>query len=135
MGKAGRKPGSAKPIEDRFWSKVEQRDGSCWPWQGATFQKSGYGRFTMSDDTSVMAHRIAWTLAGRKLNEDQRLLNLCGNRTCINPEHWVPEVPPDELYQALNRLFHIAKGSDSRTELLKLREQVRALSTRLGWAL
>lgn len=71
--------------EERFWSKVEKTD-SCWLWKGAKLQ-SGYGVGTLGERTGV-AQRIAWEL---EIGSDPGLFllqNDCGNKSCVNPQHW-----------------------------------------------
>lgn len=71
---------------DRFWSKVDRREeGECWPWTAAT--SCGYGRFYLRARL-LLAHRVAWLIAGRDLPGDGRVLDhLCRNRRCVNPKH------------------------------------------------
>lgn len=77
-----------KSVEERFWAKVDKNDSGCWQWTGAkTSSKYEYGLFNFLDNLS-MAHKIAWVLEGREELGNSLLDNVCGNRTCVNPEHW-----------------------------------------------
>jgi hypothetical protein len=77
-----------KSVEERFWAKVDKNDSGCWQWTGAkTNSKYEYGLFNFLDNLS-MAHKIAWVLEGREELGNSLLDNVCGNRTCVNPEHW-----------------------------------------------
>jgi len=75
---------SANP-EVLFWQKVLKTE-SCWNWTGAVIQ-NGYGVANFDGKTAV-AHRVAWTL---EIGSDPGLFfldNICGNKTCVKPEHW-----------------------------------------------
>ena len=57
----------------------------CWPWKGGLSTK-GYGVLNVHS-RPIPAHRIAWILAGRKLDITLELDHLCRNRACVNPAH------------------------------------------------
>lgn len=72
-----------------FWPRVdksERADGSgCWLWQGST-DKFGYGRVQV-DGQHGLAHRLSYRVAFGKLDEAKEVLQICGNRRCVRPEH------------------------------------------------
>lgn len=75
-----------KSVEERFWAKVDRANSDCWEWKGTkTNQK--YGIFQFLDQLSA-AHRIAWILEGREEIENSLLDNVCGNKSCVKPDHW-----------------------------------------------
>ena len=86
---------------ERFWSKVLVRGpGECWPWQGAIFQKTGYGMFKLLPRT-VLAHRVAFKLAEGRDPDPELVLDhkchmpdtgcpggrQCFHRPCCNRSH------------------------------------------------
>jgi hypothetical protein len=83
-----------RPIEDRFWAKVDVSDpDGCWPWIGSRFS-SGYGSlFSHIDPRTgnnrlVYAHRVSWELAnGRKIPDGMSVLHSCDNPPCVRPDH------------------------------------------------
>ena len=77
----GRKP---IPWEDRFFEKVVEVDG-CWMWLGAKINGYGYFRGPLGPE---LAHRTMRRRLRPNLPTNRRLRNKCGNRACINPEHW-----------------------------------------------
>lgn len=79
--------GHASPNVDpavTFWARVA-KNAECWEWQGAP-NGAGYGTFN-SNGRRDMAHRWAWTLAGRSLTPGLELDHLCRNRICVRPDH------------------------------------------------
>lgn len=73
-----------KPIEERFWEKVEKSsdpDG-CWNWIAAP-ATNGYGQFGNGE----LAHRWAWKFTFGDIPKGLWVLHKCDNRKCCNPAH------------------------------------------------
>ena len=67
-----------------FWSKVD-KSGGCWEWTAGK-NAGGYGVFGM-DRTSVLAHRLAYTLEVGEIPTGMVLRHNCDNPGCVNPGH------------------------------------------------
>lgn len=81
-------PRERKSVEERFWAKVNKSELGCWDWTGAKSNKSyGYGVFQLSDHLTS-AHKVAWILEGKEDLGNSLLDNVCGNRSCVKPDHW-----------------------------------------------
>lgn len=83
-----------KPIEPRFWSKVnfdgpvpERAElGNCWIWRRAT-TGDGYGQFWVYErNQMVKAHRVAFALLSGYWPPDVAD-HLCRTRACVRPSH------------------------------------------------
>lgn len=95
-----RKPMQRKPIEERFWEKVDKRGpDECWEWTGAKLPPSGrhklysdakgYGTITAGgvDMKKVYAHRLAYELMVGPIPDGFCIDHLCLNKACVNPAH------------------------------------------------
>jgi hypothetical protein len=86
---------------ERFWSKVDRStaDG-CWTWLGQTNQW-GYGHFrrTLGPGLylTVKAHRFAYELVVGPIPAGLTLDHLCGNQSCVRPEHLEPVTNAENL--------------------------------------
>jgi hypothetical protein len=87
--KGRRKPnGTMRPLEERFWAKVQKTEGGCWEWAGVL--SSGYGQFnsaTGRPSHTVRAHRYLYELTHGPVPDGLVLDHLCRNRACVNPAH------------------------------------------------
>lgn len=76
-----------RPIQERFWEKVDVYSGlPCWLWNGA-HDKWGYGSFRPIDRT-VKSHRYVLELiAGYVVPADKCVLHNCDTPACVRPQH------------------------------------------------
>lgn len=70
---------------ERFWNFVNKTD-TCWLWTGHC-SPPGYGRFTVSSDRRVAAHRFAWELMYGPIPEGLLVCHHCDNPPCVRPDH------------------------------------------------
>lgn len=69
----------------RFCAKVRRERGGCWRWTGYTDRK-GYGQMKV-EGKARWAHRILHLLFRGGLPEGEHVHHICGNPSCVNPEH------------------------------------------------
>lgn len=84
--KPGPKPRSWR---ERLWDAVDVRGADeCWPWLGAVGD-NGFGRIGPGVKLlpSTQAHRLAYLHRHGVL--PRRVTQVCGNKTCCNPDHLV----------------------------------------------
>ena len=92
-----------KPVEERFWSKVDKRGpDECWPWL-AGFFGNGYGGFQ-----NVNAHRFAYELTHGSISGEFHVCHKCDNKKCCNPNHLFLGTNAD------NRRDMVEKGRQSK---------------------
>lgn len=83
----GIKNGRGLSLIDRFMSRVEKDDADgCWLWT-AGGSGNGYGRFAISHDTNVTAHRWHYEHHHGPIPEGMQLDHLCRVRNCVNLDH------------------------------------------------
>src|SRR6056300_1762957 len=78
-----------KPLEDRFWEKVDKRsEFECWEWTAAT-DTHGYGQLKGSGPRAVniRSHRVSYEIRNGPIPKGKHVLHHCDNRRCNNPRH------------------------------------------------
>jgi hypothetical protein len=79
-------PAPVRSLEERFWPKVDIREGDeCWPWLGYV-SPVGYGRVYVSPGHHDNAHRVSYALEHGDPGE-LHVLHSCDNKLCVNPAH------------------------------------------------
>ena len=73
-----------RPLESRFWEKVDKTD-SCWVWTAGLDQK-GYGRFRIEGEKRL-AHIVSWIMVNGEIPAGMLLDHICQNKSCVNPGH------------------------------------------------
>lgn len=75
-----------KPVENRFWEKVDVRSpDECWNWKGSKL-RDGYGNLRIKKHTT-QAHRLSYELHFGKIPDGLFVLHKCDNSSCVNPNH------------------------------------------------
>lgn len=86
-------------LEERWVSKIDESsdDNSCWLWKGSR-STQGYGQMCVNKK-QVLAHQIGWQLMGNSVCRGKtHLRNKCGNKLCVNPDHWEKELKVKSLF-------------------------------------
>jgi len=64
---------------------MNREDGSCWIWPRRL--TGGYGQLRVGNKV-ILAHRVSFQLFKQPVPAGHMLLNTCGNKACVNPDHW-----------------------------------------------
>ncbi len=99
-----------RPIEERFWEKVDRSGGpdACWLWQASC--RNGYGQFGVRAGKIVVASHFAYELAYGPLSAGMFALHNCpggDNPRCVNPRHLYAGTQQDNVRDC------VAKGRHS----------------------
>lgn len=103
----------AKPIEDRFWEKVDRAaPDDCWLWTAST--NGRYGLFWLNG-RKVKAHRMAWRLLRGSPPKGKMACHTCDTPACVNPAHIFWGTMSDNINDAVQKGRHKAVGYSNRT--------------------
>ncbi len=75
-----------RPLEERFWEKVQKTD-TCWLWTACRHtSKLPYGVIGVGREIKL-AHRVSYELAYGSIPQGMNVLHRCDNASCVRPDH------------------------------------------------
>jgi hypothetical protein len=98
----------ARPLEERFWAKVDVIDDedSCWLWKGSK-NPGGYGHIKVASYVVESAHRVSYLLnIGLVPDEKPYVLHKCDNPSCVRPSHLYAGTAEDNMNDMARRGRH-----------------------------
>jgi hypothetical protein len=95
-----------KAIE-RFYRKLEiDFSTGCWNFCGH-ISKKGYGKFSLSSNKCMLAHKFLWEFFHGRVPENLELDHaICQNRRCCNPSHLEPVTHIENMRRARKKFCH-----------------------------
>ena len=107
---------AARPVEDRFWEKVNLGcPDDCWEWTASRLPK-GYGQFGVAKGHQVYAHRFAYELVVGPIPTGLHIDHLCNNKSCCNPAHLEPVTPRENTRRWAATITHCKNGHEYTLE-------------------
>lgn len=104
---SGHQPTLPRPLDVRFWAKVEKRGpDDCWQWQGSLDRK-GYGVIKVGKGKIARAHRVSWILAYGDIDDTLFIMHSCDNPGCVNPAHMSLGTCADNLKDMRDKGRHV----------------------------
>ena len=130
-----------KPIQQRFWEKVNKTSlKGCWEWT-SSLQGNGYGAFFThlieQGRKCHGAHRFSWELTNGKIPKGLWVLHKCDNRICVNPEHLFLGNRTDNMRDAAKKKRICTIGQSNLTHCKRGHEFTpeNTWKTKQGWRL
>ena len=119
-----------KPLEQRFWEKVDKRGKyECWEWQAGKSKKGyGYVQNNRKRGKLLSAHRVSWELHNGKIPKGMLICHHCDNPPCVNPNHLFLGTQKDNIRDAVKkgRKKYIGEGNGrailTKEDVLLIRE-------------
>ena len=75
-----------RPVEERFWEKVDKSNNEgCWIWLAYKNNK-GYGEIGIKHKL-YLSHRISWIIHFGSIPKGMCVCHKCDNPGCVNPHH------------------------------------------------
>lgn len=103
----------------------------CWIWQRKTNKRWGYGYATISGRT-VLAHRAVYEEAKGPIGEGLELDHLCGNPSCVNPDHLEQTTAAQNIRRSKRCKLTMAIADEIRSEYATQGTPQYALAKRHG---
>lgn len=116
-----------RPIEERFWSKVNKADNKedCWEWIASCRGKFGYGSISYKKK-HIDAHRLSWILHNGEIESSKIFVcHKCDNPKCVNPHHLFLGSHSDNMKDAYD------KGRLKVPEGIKFKKGHKAFNARI----
>lgn len=94
----------------RFTEKYIVNDETgCWEWQAARRRGSGYG-IENANGIPTNAHRVGYAMLVGPIPAGLVLDHLCGNTSCVNPDHLQPVTQAENRRRQAERQTHCRNG-------------------------
>lgn len=88
---------------DRGGPLQSHMETQCWQWIG-TKHPEGYGSIKPPQQRlSELAHRVAWHIVNGPIPEGSRVLQVCGNRLCVRPEHLTVQTDEERFWAKVDK--------------------------------
>jgi len=129
-----------RPLEERFWEKVDKRGpDECWLWLGSKCGK-GYGHIApprRRGNSVLKAHRVSYELAHGSIPSGLLVCHRCDNPSCVNPAHLFVGTTRDNTQDMLKKgrgnRSHPKPGARGQRRAAKLTlEQVAEIRDAFG---
>ena len=121
-----KKQRAMKPIDQRFWEKVDKTvSNGCWEWR-SSIRGNGYGAFfthLIEEGRKCLgAHRVSWEFAHGPIPNGLWVLHKCDNRICVNPDHLFLGSRADNMKDAATKKRICTIGKSRLTHCIRNHE-------------
>ena len=100
----------SRPIEERFWERIEKIEGGCWLYGGAQYgNKYGLIGVTTNPVKNITAHRFSYILHKGEIARGQVICHTCDVRNCVNPDHMYAGTHEDNTRDIVERKRNVGR--------------------------
>lgn len=117
-------------FQKRFKKNTKKGNKGCIEWIGSTTE-DGYGQLGIGQNKVVKAHRVAWEMNNGQLEPGKRLRCSCGNKRCVNANHWEILIRKEYIPKGRAHL----KGEENGNSSLKAKDvrRIRKLAQKKSY--
>jgi hypothetical protein len=114
----------SRPLEERFWEKVDRKGpDDCWEWTASKI-KDGYGQICEGIPGCKMlkAHRVSWEIHNGPIPVGEGphgtcVCHRCDNPGCVNPNHLFLGTNADNVRDMVEKGRVACKEKNGRAKL------------------
>lgn len=74
-------------LRTRIEQRVYKEENGCWMWLGCKYAKTGQAFISVQGKPMSVRRASYEAFNGLELTSDDRVVNECGTRLCVNPHH------------------------------------------------
>lgn len=108
-------------------------NSGCWLWDGLVVASTGYAKFHVGLDKTVLAHRFSYMKYKGEIPKGLQVRHTCDVKICVNPDHLLLGTALDNAQDAILRNKYRrgerhAMAKLNKNQVLKIKESTATIS-------